>query len=96
VEVLDLRTLVPMDAEAVLASVRRTGRVLVLTEDCRTGSAAAEIISVITDNAFGALKAAPVRVTAEDCPLPYSAPLESCALPNASRVTKALRELVGA
>ena len=94
IEVLDLRSLVPLDLDAVLASVRKTGRVLVLTEDCRTGSAAAEIITLITDHAFDALQAAPVRVCAEDCPLPYSEPLQSCALPNVGRVVTALRGLV--
>ncbi len=95
IEVLDLRSLVPLDVEAVLASVRKTGRVLVLTEDCRTGSVAAEIIAQITDNAFDALQAAPVRVCGEDCPLPYSEPLEARALPSVGRVTAALRRLVG-
>ena len=84
----------PLDLDAVLASVRKTGRVLVLTEDCRTGSAAAEIITLITDHAFDALQAAPVRVCAEDCPLPYSEPLQSCALPSVGRVVTALRGLV--
>lgn len=95
VEVLDLRSLAPLDVEAVLASVRKTGRVLALTEDCRTGSVAAEIVTLVTENAFEALRAAPVRVCAEDCPLPYSEPLEAAALPSVDQVAAALRRLVG-
>ncbi|MBM3497778.1 MAG: dehydrogenase [Armatimonadetes bacterium] len=93
-EVIDLRTLVPLDTDALLASVRKTGRVLVLTEDCQTAGAAAEIIATITDSAFEALKAAPLRLTAQDVPLPYSQPLESCALPNSSSVATAAKRLV--
>jgi pyruvate/2-oxoglutarate/acetoin dehydrogenase E1 component len=52
-----------------------------------------EIIALITDNAFECLQAAPVRVCAEDCPLPYSAPLESCALPSLAQVVRAVRKL---
>jgi len=95
VEVLDLRSLMPLDVEALLASVRKTGRVLALTEDCRTGSVAAEIIALITDHAFETLRAAPVRVCAADCPLPYSEPLEAQALPSVGQVVGALRRLVG-
>jgi len=95
-EVIDLRTLAPLDRETMLQSVRKTGRVLVLTEDCQTAGAAAEIIATITDHAFGSLKTAPVRVCAQDVPLPYSQPLESCALPNSSRVAEAAARLVEA
>jgi pyruvate/2-oxoglutarate/acetoin dehydrogenase E1 component/TPP-dependent pyruvate/acetoin dehydrogenase alpha subunit len=95
-EVVDLRTLVPLDVETLLASVRKTGRVLVLTEDCQTAGAAAEIIATITDRAFDALKAAPRRLTAQDVPLPYSHPLESCALPNSSSVAEAAAKLMRA
>jgi pyruvate/2-oxoglutarate/acetoin dehydrogenase E1 component len=78
----------------MLEAVRNTGRVLVLTEDCRTAGTAAEIISLITDHAFGALQAAPVRVSAQDCPLPYSGPLEASALPSPGGVARALRTLI--
>jgi len=94
-DVLDLRTLVPLDVEALLASVRKTGRVLVLTEDCRTAGAAAEIIALVTDHAFEALKAAPIRLTAEDVPLPYSVPLQDCVLPSVGQVLEAARGLAG-
>ena len=93
VEVVDLRTLVPLDVEAMLASARKTGRVLVLTEDCRTAGAAAEIIALITDNAFEALSTAPVRICAADVPLPYSVPLQDCALPSVNHVVRTVREL---
>lgn len=93
-EVLDLRTLVPLDTQALLDSVRKTGRLLVLTEDCRTAGAAAEIIATVTDYAFDALRAAPQRVTGLDVPLPYSHPLESCALPNATRIVETALAMV--
>ncbi len=95
VEVIDMRTLVPLDTEAILESARKTGRVLVLTEDCRTAGVASEIIALLTDNVFDELKKAPVRITGEDVPLPYAESLEACALPNSSKIAEALRELVG-
>jgi pyruvate/2-oxoglutarate/acetoin dehydrogenase E1 component len=94
-EVLDLRSLVPLDVDAMVTSVRKTGRLLVLTEDCRTAGAAAEIIAAVTDNAFEALAAPPVRVCARDVPLPYSVPLQDDALPSVAQVVKAARGLLG-
>ncbi|MGQ9732288.1 MAG: alpha-ketoacid dehydrogenase subunit alpha/beta [Candidatus Zipacnadales bacterium] len=93
-EVIDLRTLVPLDKDTLLASVRKTGRVVVVTEDCQTAGAAAEIMAVIIEHAFNMLKEAPVRICGLDVPLPYSTPLEACALPNATTVVEAARQLL--
>jgi 2-oxoisovalerate dehydrogenase E1 component beta subunit len=93
VEVLDLRTLLPMDDQAVLECARRTGRVLLLHEDTRTGGLAGELAARVSESAFEWLDAPIVRVTAPDTPVPYSPTLEEAFLPNAAKVISAAREL---
>lgn len=93
VEVVDLRTIVPLDKEAVLKSVKKTNRVLVLSEDTRTSGFAAELSSIIAEEAFEYLDAPIRRVTAKDLPIPYSPPLEQAVLPNEAQVLKVLEEL---
>jgi 2-oxoisovalerate dehydrogenase E1 component beta subunit len=75
-EVLDLRTLLPLDEEAVLRTAAKTGRVILLHEDTRTGGIGAELAARISEKAFEYLDAPIVRVTAPDTPVPYAAPLE--------------------
>lgn len=91
VEVIDLRCLVPLDREAVLASVRKTSRVILLHEDTRTAGFAGELAAQIASDAFDYLDAPVLRVTSPDCPVPYSPPLESAFLPNAAGVIDAVR-----
>ena len=86
VEVVDLRTLKPLDVETLVGSVRKTGRLVVVTEAARAGSFASEVVARVTDEAFDALRSAPVRVTAEDVPMPYAAPLERAVLPQVEDV----------
>jgi pyruvate dehydrogenase E1 component beta subunit len=86
VEVVDLRTLKPLDIETLVGSVQKTGRLVVVTEAARAGSFASEVVARVTDEAFGALRSAPVRVTAEDVPMPYAAPLERAVLPQVEDV----------
>src|SRR5215204_1480848 len=93
VEVLDLRSLLPMDDEAIVATVRKTNRVMILHEDTRTGGVAGEITARINELAFEWLDAPVLRVTAADVPLPYSPPLEDYVLPQAADVVKAVRHL---
>jgi pyruvate/2-oxoglutarate/acetoin dehydrogenase E1 component len=93
VEVIDLRTLAPLDDEAVMASVRKTNRVLVLHEDTRTGGIAGEITARINESCFEWLDAPVLRVTAADVPLPYAPPLEDYVLPQTADVVHALRTL---
>jgi 2-oxoisovalerate dehydrogenase E1 component beta subunit len=93
VEVIDLRTLLPMDDEAIVATVKKTNRVLVLHEDTRTGGIAGEIAARINELAFEWLDAPVLRVTAADVPLPYSPPLEDYVLPQTADVVRALRRL---
>ena len=92
-EVLDLRTLVPLDEEAVLASVGRTSRCLVLHEDTRTGGIGAEVAALLAEKAFARLDAPVVRVTAPDTPIPFSPPLEEAFLPNTRTLIAAARQL---
>jgi pyruvate/2-oxoglutarate/acetoin dehydrogenase E1 component len=94
VEVLDLRTLLPLDDEAIVATVKKTNRVLVLHEDTRTGGIAGEITARINESAFEWLDAPVLRVTAADVPLPYSPPLEDYVLPQTPDVVLAARRLV--
>ncbi len=93
-ELLDLRTLLPLDEEAILASVRRTGKCLVLHEDTRTGGLGAEIAATVSEKAFEWLDAPILRVTAPDTPVPYSPPLEEAFLPNVNTLLAAARKLV--
>jgi 2-oxoisovalerate dehydrogenase E1 component len=95
VEVVDLRTLKPLDVETVVASVRKTGRLVAVTEAVRAASMASEIVARVTDEAFDALKAAPVRVAAKDTPMPYSASLERAVLPQVDDVVDAINQVLG-
>ncbi|MGI9079090.1 MAG: alpha-ketoacid dehydrogenase subunit beta [Gemmatimonadaceae bacterium] len=93
VEIVDLRSLLPLDDEAIMATVRKTNRVLIVHEDTRTGGIAGEITARITERAFEWLDAPILRVTAADVPLPYSPPLEDYVLPQTADIVKAIRVL---
>ena len=93
VEVIDLRTLLPMDDEAIVATVKKTNRVLVVHEDTRTGGIAGEITARINETCFEWLDAPVLRVTAHDVPLPYSPPLEDFVLPQVSDIVTVARHL---
>ena len=95
VEVLDLRSLLPMDDDAIFATVKKTNRVLLVHEDTRTGGIAGELTARITENVFEWLDAPILRVTAADVPLPYSPPLEDYVLPQTSDIVTAIRRLAG-
>ena len=92
-EVIDLRTLLPLDKETILASVKKTNKLLVVHEDTRTGGIAGEIAAVVCGEAFEDLDGPILRVTSLDTPVPYSPPLEEHFLPNAQKVAAAAREL---
>jgi len=94
-EVVDLRTLFPLDEEAILASVGKTNKAIVLHEATRTGGIGAEVAAVIAERCFESLDAPLVRVTAPDTPVPFSPPLEEFFLPNADKVCRAARALAG-
>ena len=96
VEVVDPRTLVPLDKGALRASVQKTGRVVIVDEACLTGSAAAEIAAILTEDSatFRALKAPPKRVCAPDVPIPYSPVMERFCLPDKTRIIAGIREVL--
>ena len=93
-EVLDLRTLVPLDKETLLSSVRKTNRLIVLHEAPRTGGFAGEICAVVTEEAFSSLKAPFRRVTGADIPVPVSPPLERFYIPSEESLIRAVKEIV--
>ncbi|MGB0036305.1 MAG: alpha-ketoacid dehydrogenase subunit beta [Candidatus Acidiferrales bacterium] len=92
-EVIDLRTLAPLDRDTIFASVKKTNKLLIVHEDTRTGGIAGEIAALVCENAFEDLDGPIARVTALDTPVPYAPPLEEYFLPNASKVAAAAREL---
>ena len=93
VEVLDLRSLLPMDDEAILATVKKTNRVLIVHEDTVTGGIAGEITARINELAFEWLDAPVRRVAAHDVPLPYAPQLEDFVLPQTPDIVRAARWL---
>lgn len=93
VEILDLRTLNPLDTDAILKSVRKTGKVLIAHEDTLTGGFGGEIAAIIASEAFMYLDAPIRRVAAGDCPVPYGPTLEYAMLPETADILKALEEL---
>jgi 2-oxoisovalerate dehydrogenase E1 component beta subunit len=93
VEIIDLRTLLPLDEGAIVASVKKTGRLLIVHEDTRTGGIAGEIAMRVSEKAFEWLDAPMLRVTAIDAPVPYSASLEDYFLPQADDIVTAARYL---
>jgi 2-oxoisovalerate dehydrogenase E1 component beta subunit len=94
IEVVDLRSLNPLDSDAILASVRKTGKVLVAHEATRSCAVGAEVASLISEEAFESLDAPVRRLTAPDVPIPFSPPLEQAVLPQLDDMKEACRELL--
>jgi pyruvate/2-oxoglutarate/acetoin dehydrogenase E1 component len=94
VEVIDLRTLIPLDKETILNSVRKTGKVLIAHEDTLTSGFGAEIAAIIANEAFERLDAPIQRVAAKDTPVPYGPELENAMLPQEADIVAALERLV--
>jgi 2-oxoisovalerate dehydrogenase E1 component beta subunit len=92
-EVIDLRTLLPLDRETILASVKKTNKLLIVHEDTRTGGIAGEIAATVCEGAFEDLDGPIARVTGLDTPVPYAPTLEAAFLPSVERVAAAAREL---
>ncbi len=93
VEVLDLRTLLPLDREAILATARKTGKVLIAHEDRLTGGIGGEVAAIIAEHAFDYLDGPIRRVAALDAHVAFSPPLEEYILPNTNKIVEAIREL---
>ena len=94
VEVIDPRTLVPLDKATILASVAKTGRLVVADETHRSCGVAAEISALVAEEAFGDLRAPILRVTRPDLPTPFSRPLEEAVTPTAAMIATAVRKVV--
>jgi 2-oxoisovalerate dehydrogenase E1 component beta subunit len=94
VEVIDLRSLVPLDEEAILASVHKTSKVLIVDEANQTCAAGAQVAAVIAEKGFEDLDGPVRRVATPDVPIPFSPPLEQALLPSVDRVKEAARELL--
>jgi pyruvate dehydrogenase E1 component beta subunit len=92
VEVLDLRSLVPLDREAIRTSVAKTGRLVVVDEDYLSIGLSGEVIAKVTDVDPGMIRSAPVRVAVPDVPIPYARPLEYAVLPRQDRIEAAIRQ----
>jgi len=93
-EVIDPRTLVPLDEDLILTSVRKTGRLVIVEEDNLTGGWAADIAAIVADEAFFYLDAPIKRVSAPDTPAPFAPVLEACYVPSVERVIEAVRSIL--
>jgi 2-oxoisovalerate dehydrogenase E1 component len=94
IEIVDLRTLVPLDVDTILTSVKKTGKVLLLHEDTLTAGFGGELAAIIAEHAFEHLDAPIVRVASWDTPVPFAVPLENGFLPK-GRLRAAVERLVG-
>jgi 2-oxoisovalerate dehydrogenase E1 component beta subunit len=92
-EVVDLRTILPLDREAIRSTVERTNRVIVLHEDTKTGGIAGEVAAVINEECFDALDAPIARIASADTPVPFSPPLEAAFLPSVEYLLREARRL---
>jgi pyruvate/2-oxoglutarate/acetoin dehydrogenase E1 component len=95
VEVIDPRTLIPLDENAILASVEKTNRIVIADEGHLRGGAAADIAAIVADKGFDFLDAPVRRVTSLDVPIPFSPPLEKAAVADEARIEAAIRDVVG-
>jgi pyruvate dehydrogenase E1 component beta subunit len=95
-EVLDLRSVIPLDREAIADSVRKTRRLLVVDEDYKSFGLSGEVITTAVEQAFDYLDAPPARLAYPDVPIPYSRPLEQYVLPSREKIAAAARKLVAA
>lgn len=94
VEVIDPRSLVPLDEETILNSVKKTSRLVIITEDCTRAGVGAEIAAIVCEKAFDYLDAPIKRVAALDTPIPFAPQAESYVIPGKDRITEALREVL--
>jgi acetoin:2,6-dichlorophenolindophenol oxidoreductase subunit beta len=96
VELIDPRTLVPLDVKAIRKSVAKTGRIVVVDEACQTCSAACEILSIVVedDDTFSCLKAPAKRVCGLDVPVPFSPPMEKYSIPDKDKILAAIRQVI--
>jgi pyruvate/2-oxoglutarate/acetoin dehydrogenase E1 component len=94
VEVVDPRTLTPLDKQTIIKSVKKTGRIIIVSEDCKTAGVSAEIAAVVAEEALDYLDAPIKRLAEPDTPIPFSPPLEQYVIPNEKSIIKAVREVM--
>ena len=93
-EVVDPRTLTPLDKQAVIKSVKKTGRLVIVSEDCKTAGVSAEIAAIVAEEAIDYLDAPIKRVAEPDTPIPFSPPLEQYVIPDEKAIIKAVEKVV--
>jgi pyruvate dehydrogenase E1 component beta subunit len=93
-EVVDPRTLTPLDKQAIIRSVKKTGRLVIVSEDCKTAGVSAEIAAMVTEEAIDYLDAPIKRVAEPDTPIPFSPPLEQYVIPDEKAIMKAVKKVV--
>jgi len=94
-EVIDVRTLQPLDLPTIVESVKRTSRLIIASDDVKTGGVGAEISASVSENAFGYLDAPIARVACPDTPIPFSPPLEQLYMPNADKIVNTAKTIIG-
>ena len=94
VEIVDPRTLTPLDKQAIIGSVKKTGRLVIVTEDCKTAGVSAEIAAIVAEEAIDYLDAPIKRVAEPDTPIPFSPTLEQYVIPDEKAIVKAVKEMV--
>jgi pyruvate/2-oxoglutarate/acetoin dehydrogenase E1 component len=93
-EVIDPRTIAPLDKKAIINSIKKTGRLVIVSEDCKTAGVSAEIAALVAEEALDYLDAPIKRVAEPDTPIPFSPPLEQFVIPNEKSIIKAVKEIV--
>jgi len=94
-EVIDVRTLQPLDLNTIVESVKRTSRLIIASDDVKTGGVGAEISASVNEKAFGYLDAPIVRIACPDTPIPFSPPLEQLYIPNADKIVETAKTTLG-
>ena len=94
VEVIDPRTLVPLDKTTIVKSVRKTGRLVIVSEDCKTAGVSAEIAAIVAEEALDYLDAPIKRVAEPDTPIPFSPSMEQFVIPNENSIVQAVRSVI--
>jgi pyruvate dehydrogenase E1 component beta subunit len=94
-EVIDVRTLQPLDLKTIVESVKRTSRLVIASDDVKTGGVGAEISASVSENAFGYLDAPIARIACPDTPIPFSPPLEQSYMPNADKIVETVKTIMG-
>jgi pyruvate/2-oxoglutarate/acetoin dehydrogenase E1 component len=94
-EVIDVRTLQPLDLKTIIESVKKTSRLIIASDDVKTGGVGAEISASVSENAFGYLDAPIARIACPDTPIPFSPPLEQLYIPNADKIYETAKTIMG-